>query len=246
MAAQLEAARIGRDVMVASLLRGATAVFANTSQTLATDLGLSEEQAAEVNALFAGRKKVLANKLASLTEDEAEDPQETLRQITALMRNKGLRDGLDGILTGEQLAAFDAAEANRRREAIEAKTRKDMTAVNAALTLTDFQKESVLAALSAKAAEKIEEEADARAIMSLWYGEMAAVIDLSNFRGLAGALNDDLNDLPAFSAGSTEYFRWKEQQRAERIESELSPLLYILDGNQITLYREHLEKELPH
>jgi hypothetical protein len=34
-----------------------------------------------------------------------------------------------------------------------------------------------------------------------------------------------------------------ENQRAERIESELSPLRYILDGNQLARYRDHLEAE---
>jgi hypothetical protein len=118
-----------------------------------------------------------------------------------------------------------------------------MAAINAALTLTDSQKPSVLAALSARAAEKVEEEADARAFMSLSYGEMAAVIDLSNVRGLAASLNADLDDVLDVAHGSTEYFRWMENQRAERIESELSPLRYILDGNQLARYRDHLEAE---
>lgn len=241
----MEAARIGRDHMVASWVKSATGIFAKTSQNLATDLGLSAEQAAKVDAIFVTRKEQLAGMLASLTSDEAEDPHETLRQITALMRDKGLRDGLVGILTDEQLESFDSAEADRRREAIEAKTRSDMAAVKAVLTLTESQEQNVLAALSARASGKVEEEADARAFMSLSYGEMAAIIDLSNVRGLAAQLNADLDDVPDFSYGSTEYFRWMENQRAERIESELSPLRPILDRDQIARYREHLEKELP-
>lgn len=245
MATQMKANGTGRDFMVSLWVKSAADAFAKTSQNLATDLGLSEEQAADVDALFAVRKEQLAGMLASLTSDEADDPHETLRRITALMRNKGLRDGLAGILTGEQLAAFDATEANRRDEAIEAKTRSDMAAVNTALTLTDSEKQSVLAALSARAAGKVEEEADARALMSLSYGEMAAVIDLSNLRGLAAQLNPDLDDVPDFAYGSTVYFRWKEKERAARIESELSPLRHILDESQLARYREHLELQMP-
>lgn len=241
----MEAHRIGRNFMVSTWLKCAASAFAKTSQSLALELNLSAKQTAEVDSLFASRKEHLAGMLASLTANETEDPHEALRQITALVRNKGLRTDLAGILSSEQLATFDAAEANRQREAIETKTHSDMAAVNAVLTLTASQKPVVLAALSARAAEKVEEEADARAIMSLSYGEMAAVIDLSNVRGLAGALNENLDDVPDFAYGSTEYHRWMENQRAERIERELSPLRHILDDNQFVLYREYLEAKSP-
>lgn len=108
------------------------------------------------------------------------------------------------------------------------------------------QRNTFFIALSTSAVEKAEEEADARAFMSLAYGEMAAKIDLSNVRRLAAMLNPDLDDLPGFACGSAEYFRWREQQRAERIESGLSPLRYVLNKEQLARYREHLENELPH
>ena len=245
MSAKLEAARIGRNHMVELWVKSAASTFEKTSQNLAADLGLSAEQAVKVDALFTSRKDQLAGMLTSLISDEAQDPHDTLRRITALMRNKGLREGLAGILTSAQLESFDAAEENSRREAIKARINRDFDSVNAVLTLTDPQKQTVLAALSASAAGKVEEEADARAFMSLSYGEMASIMDLSNLRGLAGALDPDLDDVPNFTAGSAEYHDWMEKQRAERIEIELSPLRSVLDGNQIARYREHLEKELP-
>jgi hypothetical protein len=243
MAAQLEVAEIGRNHTAAVWVYNAEVAFEKTNSNLATDLGLSAEQAAKVDALFVSRKEQLAGMLASLKSDETEDPQETVRQITALMRNKGLRDGLAGILTSEQLATFDAAEANQQRKSIQAKTDRDMATINTVLTLTDPEKQKVLDALSTSAVEKAEEEADARAFMSLAYGEMAAKIDLSNVRGLAAMLNPDLNDRPGFAYGSPEYFRWREQQRAERIERGLSPLRYVLNKEQLARYREHLEAE---
>ncbi len=245
MAAMEEAAKIGRDHMIALWVKSTSDAFAKTSRNLMTDLSLSTAQAAKVEALFARQLDELASMLASLTSDEAEDPHETLRQITALLRNKGLRDGLVKILSSGQLAAYDAAQAKRQRETTEAKTNRDMDAINAVLTLTDSQKKQVLGVLSERAAEKVEQEEDARAFMSLSYGAMAADMDVSNFQGLASMLNADLADEPGSAYGSTEYFQWKAKQRAERIEIELSPLRYILNESQLARYRGHLEKESP-
>ena len=175
---------------------------------------------------------------------EAADDGETMREICGLFRNKGLREDLAGILSAEKLATFDANEANRERETIEARAYREMADINAVILLTDNQKQPVLAALMKSAPARVEQEADARAFMTLHYGQMLTDVDSSSIRGLANMVSAGLNyEMPAVEIDSSHYQQWTQANKAERIGHELSILQPILDEDQITRYREHLEAE---
>jgi hypothetical protein len=97
---------------------------------LVADLNLSAEEAAELRKIFARREAELAGLLARMHSGEAADDMELFRKICALLRNKGLREDLVGVLSPPKLATFDANEANRERETIEARAYRDMADLN--------------------------------------------------------------------------------------------------------------------
>jgi hypothetical protein len=120
-----------------------------------------------------------------------------------------------------------------------------MAGINAVVQLTDSQKQQVLGVLAERAAEKVEQEADARAFMSLAYGGLAADMDAPHVRGLSNLLNMSPAQDPNLEFGSAEYQQWIEEQKSERIENELSALRGVLNDDQLARYREHLEAEPP-
>ena len=232
-----------RNRMTAMWVANISGAFARTSANLATDLNLSPEQSEKVNAIFSRRQQELAALLALMTSGEAGDDKETFRKMTALIRNKGLRADLEGVLSTEQLQAFDAGEAKRERETIEARAYRDMAEINEVANLKDSQKQSVLGILAQQAPAKVEEEADSRAFMSLMYGGLAADMDPSIVASLGDIVNADPALGPELEYGSAEHAKWMEARKAERIENELSGLKNVLDEDQLDRYQEHLEAE---
>jgi hypothetical protein len=229
--------------MTAMWLEQARKGFVATQQHLVSDLGLDARQSEQLDAIFARRANELAELLASNVEMDAVDGQEHMKKIAALIRNKGLRDDLARVLSAEQLAAFDAAEATRVRETVEARAYHDLAQINEVAQLTDDQKPQVLGILAQQAAAKVEEEADSRAFMSLMFGGLAADMDSSHIRSLTNMVNADPTQASNLEYGSAEYMQWVEGKKKERIHKELSALQNVLTENQLERYRGHLEAE---
>lgn len=224
--------------------QNASAGLAQCKKNLVVDLNLSAEEAAGVEKVFARREAELAGLLARMHSGEASHDVETMRKICALLRNKGLREDMVGVLSAQKLAALEANETNRERETIEARTYRDMADINDVVLLTDSQKEQVLAALVKNAPARVEHEADARAFMTLNYGQMLTDVDSSSIRGLANMVSAGLTyEMPDVDFESSQYQQWAQAQKSERINHELSVLQSILDEKQLTRYREHLEAE---
>ena len=243
-AAREELVREVKEKQLTFWTNNASAGFALSLKNLVVDLNLSAEETAEVEVVFARRETELGGLLARMHSGEAADDVETMREICGLLRNKGLREDLAGILSAEKLATFDANEANRERETIEAHAYREMADINAVILLTDNQKQPVLAALMRSAPARVEHEADARAFMTLNYGQMLTDVDSSSIRGLVNMVSAGLNDeMPAVEIDSSHYQQWTQANKAERIGHELSILQPILDEDQITRYRAHLEAE---
>jgi hypothetical protein len=226
--------------------QNAAAGLTQSKNNLVADLKLSAEEAAGVEKIFARRDTELASLLAKMHSGEAAHDVETMREICALLRNKGLRKDLAAILSPEKLSTFDTNEANRERETIEASAYRDMANINAVVLLTDTQKQQVLAALMKNAPANVEHEADARAFMTLNYGQMLTDVDSSSIRGLANMVSAGLNyEMPDVDFDSSQYQEWTQTNKTERINNELSALQPILDEKQLARYREHLEAEPP-
>ncbi len=224
--------------------QNASAGLTQSKKNLVADLNLSTEEAAGVEKIFARRDTELAGLLAKMHSGEAAHDVETMREICGLLRNKGLREDLAGILSPEKLATFDTNEEIRQRETIEARAYRDMADINDVVSLTDDQKQQTLAALIKNAPASVEHEADARAFMTLNYGQMLTDVDSSSIRGLANMVSAGLNyEMPDVDFDSSQYQEWTQTNKTERINNELSTLQNILDEKQLTRYREHLEKE---
>lgn len=241
-----ELVREVKEKQLAFWSQNASAGFAQSLKDLVADLNLSAEETAEVEKIFVRRETELSGLLARMHSGEAADDMEHFRKICALLRNKDLREDLVGAISAQQLASFDANEANRERETIEARAYRDMADINAVVLLTDSQKQQALAALMKNAPAKVEQEADARAFMTLNYGRMLTDVDSSSIRGLANVVSAGLeNDMPNVDIDSRQYRLWTEANKSDRIEHEISTLRNILDEKQLTRYRQHLEAEPP-
>lgn len=241
-----EEAIIERDKMTAVWRQNASTGFQNTQKNLIADLNLSEGESVEVEKIFARRNRELAALLSNMTSVEAGNDKETFRKITGLLRNKGLRDDLAGVLTNEQLATFDAKEAKREHETVLARAYSDMADINTVVRLTDAQKPEVLETLMRQAAEKVEHEADTRAFMTLAYGSLANELESANIRGLTNFVHEGLmkeGPAPDIEYESVEYGNIVLERKAQRIENDIASLSDVLDEAQLTRYREHLEKE---
>lgn len=224
--------------------QNASASLAQAKNHLVEDLELSAKEAMAVEIIFARREAELSELLAKMLSGEAADEMEQFREICALLRNKGLREDLAGVLSPQKLASFDTNESTRERETIEARAYRDMADLNAVVLLTDSQKQQALAALISNAPVKMEHEADTRAFMTLNYGQMLADVDPSGIRGLANMVSAGLNnEMPDANIESSQYQQWAKANKTQRIENELAALKNILHEKQLVLYREHLEAE---
>lgn len=233
-------AQLERKKMTALWIENASASFALTKNFLIVDLSLSAQEVAELDQIFSRRE----SQLAGLLNGEAADDIESIRKICAILRNKGLREDLAGMLTPEKLAAFDANEATRERETIEARAYRDMAEINDLVSLTDSQKQQALAALLKSAPAHVEQEADTRAFLTLHYGQMLTDADSSAIRGMANMLDAALKyEMPADPYGSQPYQQWTQDKKTQRINSSLSALENTLDEEQLTRYRDYLETE---
>jgi hypothetical protein len=244
--------RVAREEMVQEVkqkqltfwTKNASAGLTQSKKNLVADLNLSAEEAAGVEKIFDRRDTELAGLLAKMHSGEAAHDVETMRKICGLLRNKGLREDLAGILSPEKLATFDANEATRERETIEARAYRDMAVINDVVSLTNSQKQQALAALMKNAPANVEQEADARAFMTLHYGQMLTDVDSSAIRGMSNMLDAALKyELPADDTTSPPYQQWTQDNKTQRINNSLSALQPILDEKQLARYREHLEAE---
>ena len=147
--------------------KNGSAGLALSLKNLIADLQLSPEETAAVKQIFARRESELTALLTAKYSGEAADDRQQFMKICALLRNKGLRNDLASVLSASNLAAFDANEANRQRQSIEARAYRDMADINSVVLLSDSQKQQALAALINKAPDKVEHEADTRAFLTL-------------------------------------------------------------------------------
>ena len=243
-ASREESVREVKQQQLALWWQNASAGLARSKKNLVSDLSLSPEEAAQVEKIFARREAELAGLLARMHSGEAADDMEHFRKICSLLRNKGLREDLAAAISPQKLATFDAHEAERERETVEARAYRDMAAINDVVLLTDSQKQQALAALIRSAPARVEHEADARAFMTLNYGQMLSDVDSAGIRGLANMVSTALNhQMPDVEIDSSRYQQWTQANKKERIERDLSTLRGILDEQQLARYREHLEAE---
>ena len=207
-------------------------------------LHLSPVETAAVKQIFARRDAELTALLTAMYSGEAADDRQHFTSICALLRNKGLRNDLASVLSASNLAAFDANEASRQQQSIEARAYRDMADINSVVLLSDSQKQQALAALINKAPDKVEHEADTRAFLTLNYGQMLTDINPASIRGLTN-LDHQLtsNPLATPNIDSPQYRQRSAATKAERIARDLSTLQNILDEKQLARYREHLEAE---
>ena len=226
-------------------LETAADAFQRTARQLVTDLGLSDGQAEGLREILARREKQLQNLLTGPAPGGAEDPGAVIGRICALLRNKGLRDDLAGILSPRQLAAYDAGEAKRQREMVEARAYREFAEVNAVARLEEGQKQEVLGAFMTHAPDWVEQEADARAFLSITYGPVANDMSPADIRTLVDRMEVDPSGVPHIDDGGMEHLLRIEKREAERINVRLSALRNILNEDQLARYRAHLEGSPP-
>jgi hypothetical protein len=224
--------------------KNASAGLALSLNNLIADLPLSTEETAALTQIFARRDAELTSLLSAMLSGNATNDSQLFTSICALLRNKGLRQDLAGVLSASNLAAFDSNEANRQHQSIEARAYRDMADINSVVLLSDSQKQQALAALIRQAPEKVEHEADTRAFLTLHYGQSLTDIDPASIRGLTTLANQlSSNPHATLDIDSPQFRQSSATTKADRIARDLSTLQNILDEQQLARYREHLESE---
>jgi len=224
--------------------KNAYAGLALSLKNLIADLPLSTEETAALTQIFARRDAELNRLLTAMLSGNATNDSQHFTSICALLRNKGLREDLAGVLSTSNLATFDATEADRHHQSIEARAYRDMADINSVVLLSDAQKQQTLAALIKHAPSKIEQEADTRAFLTLHYGQSLNDVDPSSIRGLTNLANQlTSNPHATLDIDSPQFRQSSATTKADRIARDLSTLQNILDEKQIARYREHLESE---
>ena len=224
--------------------KNASAGLALSLKNLIADLPLSTEETAAVKQIFARRDAELTSLLTTMLSGNATNDSQLFTKICALLRNKGLREDLAGVLSASNLATFDASEADRHLQFIEARAYRDMADINSVVLLSDSQKQHALAALIKHAPSKIEQEADPRAFLTLHYGQSLTDVDPASIRGLTNLANQlTSNPHATLDIDSPQFRQSSATTKADRIARDLSTLQNILDEKQLARYREHLESE---
>ena len=211
-------------------------------EDLTAGLGLGE---AEV----AGLKKVLDRRLkdfrASLDPEAApgaapdEREKEMITRAGGLIRGAGLREDLAGVLSDEQLAAFDEREEKTRQSLVESLAYRELAMIAPVLNLKEEQKNRAFELLQTSSAENLRQSADARAFMALMQNKTSTQVDFTSmadadfFHEIMDGPNALPPDSPEFKKRITEFVTTQTSKQVEL----LSP---VLDPAQRKRYHDHL------
>ena len=209
---------------------------------LTADLGLNADEVAGVKTVLDTRLKKFR---ASLDHEAAPDDlseqrkEEKVPTAGSLIRGAGLREDLAGVLSEDQLTAFDEREERIQQSQVESFAYRELAKITPVLKLTEAQKDIAFELLQTSAAEKLQQDGDGRAFMALQSNQAPAQLDLTDaaeeallFQVFDGP-NAPPRDSPEFKKQLTEVVGGLIRKQVEL----LSP---ALDQRQKQRYHEFL------
>jgi hypothetical protein len=209
---------------------------------LTAELGLSDPQ-------VAGLKKILDTRLidfrASL-DPEAEpgvSPEQREREMITkaggLIRGTGLRHDLAGVLSEEQLTAFDEREEKIWQSQVESLAYRELAKIAPVLSLKEEQKDRVFELLQTSSSEKLKTDGDARAFMALMQNQAPGKMELTDVAE-ADFLSAALDGPNPLSPESPEFKKQILEVVGGQIRKQVELLAPVLDPGQKQRYHDHL------
>jgi hypothetical protein len=215
---------------------------------LTKELVLNAEQAAALNEaldsrLSAFRTALDAGPQPGDSPDEVfSKEKEMLAKAGGIIRGAGLRDVMAGVLSDEQLAAFDEREAKDWQAQVDSHAYRELSEISPVLRLTEEQEDRTLELLRTSSSEKLKESADHRAFMALQQGESPAQLQLTDLAE-AEFLAEVIDGPRPLTPDSPEFAQRIAELVGGQIQKTVELLAPVLDEQQKQRYREHLVQQ---
>lgn len=209
---------------------------------LTADLRLNDPQVAGVKKILDARLKTFR---ASLDHQAAPgvSPQqrekEMIKKAGSLIRGARLREEMAAILSEKQLTTFDEREAKILQGQIESLSYRELAKIGPVVKLQDKQKNRVFELLQTSAAEKLNQDGDARAFMALMQNQLPGKMDLTDFAE-ADFLSAALDGADPMSPDSPEFKNKILEVVGGQIRKQVKLLGPVLDQRQKNRYRDYL------
>lgn len=208
---------------------------------LIDDLGLSAAQSGSLKEVLDARLKHFRAALDIDPEVGGQSGAEMamLTKAGGIIRGVGLREELVGVLSDDQLAAFDQHEVKAWQTQVESLTYRELSKLTPVLNLTEDQKDRTFELLQTSSAATLKESADIRAFMALQAGKSPAAMELTDLEEasfLAGAFEGPTPTSP----DSPEFKERILDVVGRQIRGKVGTLAPVLDEGQEKRYTEHL------
>ena len=208
---------------------------------LTNDLGLGDAQVAPLKAVLDTRLK---NFRAALDIEPAGggQPDAEMAMLTkagGIIRGVGLREEMAGILSEEQLTAFDMREEKVWQTQVESHAYRELSKLTPVLNLTEEQKDRTFELLQTSSEATLKESADIRAFMALQAGKSPAAMDITDLEE-ANFLHETFDGATPPSPNSPEVKERILDVVGRQIRGKVEALAPVLDEGQEKRYTEHL------
>jgi hypothetical protein len=209
---------------------------------LTDDLGLNEAQVADLKSVLDTRLKDFRASLdheAAAGASPGQREKEMIMKAGGLIRGAGLREDLEGVLSEEQLTAFDEREEKIWQSQVESLAYRELAKIAPVLSLKEDQKDRIFELLQASSAEKLKEDGDARAFMALMQNQAPGKMELT---GVAEAdfLSAALDGPNPLTPESPEFKKQILEVVGGQIRKQVELLAPVLDPGQKQRYHDHL------
>jgi hypothetical protein len=203
---------------------------------LVAKLGLDANQEAAVRKLYDERLEGMDGLMGM---ESMGDPKK-MKEISELLRGEGLDEELASLLSEDQLEAYQQMKAEERGRKMDAKALKDLSKLTGVLALNPDQKDAVYEVLYEQAAERIDNPSDASVIMGLSMEGMGFEFDVDD-SGIGAAFDMQMSAGDGEEIDQEAMMKNFQERATQRIDDKVNLLSDILDEDQTTRYREHLE-----
>ncbi|MFM1558470.1 MAG: Spy/CpxP family protein refolding chaperone [Roseibacillus sp.] len=203
-------------------------------------LGLTDTQADQLRAYFAKNREELEALMA-----DGDGDWRKMRELTKSLGDDALDAALADILTDDQKTAYEEMKQRDLANKVEARAYRDLATIQGILDLNPEQKDQVYEILHKDAAQRVESNREANAIVTTITEGLGLDINPEDLGiGFSGAIQSFVNraedgEQPSEDRG--EILQAMRDNRQQEIDNKVELLAPVLDDGQEDAYRTHLE-----
>lgn len=209
---------------------------------LTADLGLNDPEVAGLKKILDARLQAFRASLDHQSEPGVSPEQREKEMITkagGLIRGTGMREELAGVLSEEQLTAFDEREEKIWQSQVESLAYRELAKIGPVLNLKEEQKDRAFELLQTSTAEKFKQDGDVRAFMALMQNQAPGKMELTDMAE-ADFLSAALDGPNPLSPESPEFKEQILEVVGAQIRKQVGLLAPVLDPRQKQRYHDYL------